>query len=560
MRGVVAPAMIGHLGHHDRPVEATVGLGHRPPGHHSHGAPVLHRLMTSHSFDLKTVAETYGNAEELSNCFATYVVGHSGKLKLFHYDLRKLIQVGGLFSTFWRGTVFMMDAICFKNVVQQIVVILLAILAGAVSGVGEDESSWQDLAAQINQLVPFILGMYVSLSLARWWSLRERGLGGIFQALSDVCMLMSDACYLDEYRPLHDQLAKFGLASVELVIKAARGINKIDDLEEKKFLTAEEVGILETLTPKQRSIMVWSWIARTCRMGFEGLPPPNFNIIQQRCIMATQSIQLIDMFLCTQLPFAYVHLLTWLVHVQNVVVALNAGLAISQYWDKDVQKCVMEILLALVVCLIYQGLLSISYVIEDPFGDDLMDFPVMAYTSNIASTLHAVQTAQIHCPALDRLEQAMQDAKAQEEEALGAEPIGSPKRHTSWAHVPHDQQKVADEPPPAAAPRPAGAAAPPPRPEAPQAGGPLPPRGRGSSKIAGRGHGAPATPPQASARSLAGSLEGPLRSHVPGSSKMFSPRGREAARNVERRRASSEAYSSALGRTPSPLATPLSTL
>jgi len=66
-----------------------------------------------------------------------------------------------------------------------------------------------------------------------------------------------------------------------------------DDLEHpKKFLTSEEVAILETLTPKQRSIAVWSWIARTCRMGFEGLPPPNFNIIQQRCIMATQSIQL----------------------------------------------------------------------------------------------------------------------------------------------------------------------------------------------------------------------------------------------------------------------------
>ncbi|CAK0840407.1 unnamed protein product, partial [Prorocentrum cordatum] len=486
------------------------------------------RLQTSLQFDLKTVAEAYGDAEEFTNCLATYTVGHSGKLKLFHYDLRKVIQVGGIFSMFWKGTVFMMDAICFKNVVQQIVVILMAILVGALSGVGEDESSWQDLAAQINQLVPFILGMYVSLSLARWWALRERALGGIFQALSDVCMLMADACVLAEYRPLHDQLAKFGLASVELVIKAARGIEKIDDLEIKKFLTAEEVELLTTLTPKQRAIAVWSWIARTCRMGFEGLPPPNFNIVQQRCIMATQSIQLIDMYLCTQLPFAYVHLLTWLVHVQNVVVALNAGLAISQYWDKDVQKCLMEIIMALVVCLIYQGLLSISYVIEDPFGDDLMDFPVMAYTSNIASTLHAVQSAQISCPAVHRLERALESAKVTQEldtqglekpGVLGAEPNGGPtQRRTSWADVP---EKVADEPPPAEPPPAAtseapGSAAdrPPAAPEA-QARGEHPQRGRGTAKIPGtpRSEGAPWSP----------SKGGEHRAHVPGSAKMFSP-------------------------------------
>lgn len=479
------------------------------------------RLSSTLQFDLKTVAETYGSAAERSNCFATYTVGHSGNLKLFHYDLRKLIQVGGIFSSFQKGTVFMMDAICMKNVVQQLVMVSLAILVGALTGVGEDESSWQDLAAQINQLVPFVLGMYVSLSLARWWSLRERGLGGIFQALSDVCMLMSDSCTLDEYRPLHDQLAKFGLASVELVIKAARGIHKIDDLEEKKFLTEEELAILETLTLKQRSVAVWAWIAQTCRMGFEGLPPPNFNLIQQRCIMATQSIQLIDMFLCTQLPFAYVHLLTWLVHVQNLVVALNAGLVISQSYDTDLQKCIMEVLLALVVCLIYQGLLSISYVIEDPFGDDLMDFPVMAYTSNIASTLYAVQSAQIVCPAVLRLEQTMKNAKA-----IAALDAKGPDKPRGLGAELNGHRKVDDEPPPLSA-RSSGL---------PQAAGEQTPRGRGTAKIA-------VTPREQGAPELLnlGAQAQDLhsaRSHVPGSSKIFSARGREAARNVTQRRGS----------------------
>merc|ERR1712146_663470 len=39
--------------------------------------------------------------------------------------------------------------------------------------------------------------------------------------------------------------------------------------------------------------------------------------------------------------------------------------------------CQMVYLFA--VPLLYQGLLSISYVIHDPFGEDLLDFPIMAF-------------------------------------------------------------------------------------------------------------------------------------------------------------------------------------
>jgi hypothetical protein len=49
----------------------------------------------------------------------------------------------------------------------------------------------------------------------------------------------------------------------------------------------------------------------------------------------------------------------------------------------------------------YQGLLSISYIIHDPFGDDMLDFPVMAYTEYVKDTCSALDLAQKSCPALE---------------------------------------------------------------------------------------------------------------------------------------------------------------
>eukprot|EP00746_Dinoflagellata_sp_MGD_P051419 gnl/MRDRNA2_/MRDRNA2_228966_c0_seq1.p1 gnl/MRDRNA2_/MRDRNA2_228966_c0~~gnl/MRDRNA2_/MRDRNA2_228966_c0_seq1.p1 ORF type:complete len:159 (+),score=39.41 gnl/MRDRNA2_/MRDRNA2_228966_c0_seq1:34-477(+) len=43
-----------------------------------------------------------------------------------------------------------------------------------------------------------------------------------------------------------------------------------------------------------------------------------------------------------------------------------------------------EIVRLMVLCTVTQGLLCISYVVADPFGDDILDFPLMAFTAEVA--------------------------------------------------------------------------------------------------------------------------------------------------------------------------------
>jgi len=354
-------------------------------------------------------------AELRQHYFSTHAVGHAGKSKLQRYDLRRLVQWGGIFSMFCRGSVFMMDVTCLKMLLQQVFLVGLCALCTVYADSSPDREAWYHMAKQVNQLVPFILGLYVALSLTRWWALRERALGTMFSAMSDVCMLMAMWRPEERWKPLHEELARFGLASVQLVVKAARHNENMSDLVANDLLTEDEVVLLQDLQPFQRAAALWSWILGLCRFGFHGMPPPNFNLLQQRCIEAREGIQVIHTYLRTQLPFAYVHLVAWLVHLQNIVVAVKAGLEIGCEFRPDgqqkLEKLFQEMFSAVVVCMIYQGLLCISYLIEDPFGDDFIDFPIMSLTNYVADSVHTVQKAQHDFPARESLERCLQCVK-----------------------------------------------------------------------------------------------------------------------------------------------------
>merc|ERR1719498_1722792 len=61
---------------------------------------------------------------------------------------------------------------------------------------------------------------------------------------------------------------------------------------------------------------------------------------------------------------------------------------------------IVETLFLLSVPFAYQGLLALTSMIHDPFGEDILDFPVMAYAENVKDTCCALDLAQQSCPAL----------------------------------------------------------------------------------------------------------------------------------------------------------------
>merc|ERR1712066_560241 len=106
-------------------------------------------------------------------------------------------------------------------------------------------------------------------------------------------------------------------------------------------------------------------------------PTARQNGILSKAMVARNGINTIHTYLDTQLPFPYVHLITFIVNVQNLTLAVKCGAAFAVAMAQDnVEVMVGQVIIVLLVGTVYQGLLSISYVVQDPFGEDLLDLPL----------------------------------------------------------------------------------------------------------------------------------------------------------------------------------------
>merc|ERR1719498_12433 len=92
------------------------------------------------------------------------------------------------------------------------------------------------------------------------------------------------------------------------------------------------------------------------------------------CVDARNGIDGVQMQLNSQLPFAYAHLITLLVHVSSIFTVIKCGLRLAL--ASSSLEVVCQVMFAFVLSVCYLGLLSMDAVIADPFGDDVIEsFP-----------------------------------------------------------------------------------------------------------------------------------------------------------------------------------------
>lgn len=352
--------------------------------------------------------QRFSNFRTESSAFATLVYGHAGKPKVLRYDVAMLVKRGALLSALQaKGTIFTMDAAVWHAFAMYLGLAAICFcLVFFVSDTDDfDSSNLESVSNYLNMFIPFILGLYVSLSLTRWWSLRTDGIGKVLdsaQNLSLVCVALLPG---PEWQDWHDQVLKYALASISLIVQTVRCKDGIESLgpEKEGLLTAEEVKILADMPVRPRPAVMWSWICALCTKVLEeqAVPPGKQRDVVAECVKARDGISLIWTYLGTQLPFAYVHLVTFLVNLNNLVMAIKCGVVFgSSMKTKNWIQAASQVIFIFVVPLLYQGLLSVSYIIHDPFGEDLLDFPVMAFQEYCNEASLTLSHFTHLCPAL----------------------------------------------------------------------------------------------------------------------------------------------------------------
>merc|ERR1719160_514840 len=86
----------------------------------------------------------------------------------------------------------------------------------------------------------------------------------------------------------------------------------------------------------------------------------------------------------SQLPFAYTHLIAALVHGAVLLSVVKCGI-LSALADSAL-AVFCEICLSFFLSMVYLGLLSMTAVIADPFGDDIIDLPAESFRCELWKT------------------------------------------------------------------------------------------------------------------------------------------------------------------------------
>jgi len=360
----------------------------------------------SHRFSLKNLElpkETMETSFGITNIIHNVLLNPRGQV--LSYDIRNLIRFGGFMSMYAKGTLFRDDYGLIMYFIVHFGALALSILV--VSFAFDDYAnmeldSIERLSGNLNFMVPLVLGLYLAIQLERWWTLRVKAIGLLCDCALDIVQLFG--AYLPDEPETTAFVGKWSMDSVRLLMKAAGGEYDLKDMVALGQLTASEAQSLEGVALYGRAMVMWAWIARIgseALMKCKGPEPYSIHLasILDVCVHARRAIQTIHTYLYTPLPFSYVHIVAFLVDATVSVSTLKCSLVCVKAYHQDptnFQNISYEMVSFIALPLLYFGLMSVTYIIRDPFNGDMADFPISTFMrwhqDHLNATIDGVDT------------------------------------------------------------------------------------------------------------------------------------------------------------------------
>lgn len=233
----------------------------------------------------------------------------------------------------------------------------------------------------ITGLASFLMALYTSMSVGRWWTIRTQGIGGIKAATVDlewtVCQLVTQ----DE--KVLSAIRRYGRASLKLVFLWRRdGVvndSTKDKLLENDLLTPDEVEQLKGLTHCLHET-IWAWQIGIVTMLYkEGLIKTTsiYQLLLQHCEEGRKAVQCIHTHLAVRIPMQYIHLLGFVVKMHNIILAVIMGVLFGVTLRmKEYLICCQLFGRTLILPFLFNAIMLINSELSDPFdGTSADDFP-----------------------------------------------------------------------------------------------------------------------------------------------------------------------------------------
>merc|ERR1719482_687290 len=326
--------------------------------------------------------DTNFKAEEVveakTHMFQYSLVGMNNKhTKMLYYDADR--------TTGW-SALFHLQHTCIHDMhlwrtcsVYLVLALVLAVTSYTVRTLHKGNLNWNASATvdylasasmYLSALLGFMLGLFVSEIISRWWRCRMDCVDVLWSAISDILLMLSIRCPGPEDAPFKENVLRLGLVCHRLVYAEARGMESRENLLQLVhvgLLTEEEVDCLDGQPAKSQLVLVW---------------------IGRRY---------------TQLPYQYVHLLSFCVLLCNLLLATKCGISIGQSLSAgggpSYVRALLQVFQVVVEPFAYHAFMRLCCELSNPFGHDFSDFPGFAYHCQIRQEGFALHKAGEKSPA-----------------------------------------------------------------------------------------------------------------------------------------------------------------
>jgi len=235
-------------------------------------------------------------------------------------------------------------------------------------------------------LVSFLLGLFVSTTFSRWWSTREK-LGVIMNNTSALTLAMTN--FLPNNPTAQEngkKLLRWMHLAHCLVYKQANHDYAFAELITNEVATDEEVARLRSCIDISLPGIVYGWcmhalkhIIVDCSLAPAAVITNSLANVNN-CFTAAQEL---TAFLKTQMPYSYLHLLTTTAKIHLAfIVFYGGGIIAGGLQSEQWTRILFGYVVIIANNIIYEGLLHIHAMLENPLGEDSGDFPTHLFISN----------------------------------------------------------------------------------------------------------------------------------------------------------------------------------
>lgn len=267
---------------------------------------------------------------------------------------------------------------------------------------GYSVDTTKDIIKTITISIAFLLGLFLSACVGRWWSTIKE-LEKLFGAVKKLVMTAINLGLPGHSRSVLSRRLVLSIRMLDAELQSCKKTalepdfdedvywqRVLDDMRETKKIRDDELGLLRRAPSRQRSFFSWSLVSKELKyhrktlcgtQGSDVLGYDRLCGLVQDGLGALSAIRTTSSF---QLPYIYVHLLAFMVHLVNMLTAVSIGVTVGIMFSKsragqaplDFNALASNGVFLVVQAFVYQAFLTIGAALSFPLTGTAYNVPL----------------------------------------------------------------------------------------------------------------------------------------------------------------------------------------